>query len=65
MSRGAMNGHTPQRRTLHHTPPAWVAGGSVFFVTICAQKRGMNSLCREPAGTRLLDSAIFYHERGE
>lgn len=37
----------------------------MFFVTICAEKRGVNSLCREPAGTRLLDSAIFYRERGE
>ncbi|MBA3848712.1 MAG: hypothetical protein C0502_01795 [Opitutus sp.] len=60
-----MNSELPHRRTLHHTPPPWVADGSLFFVTICAEPRGVNSLCIEPIGARLLDSARFCHQRGE
>ncbi|MBI2513097.1 MAG: transposase [Opitutae bacterium] len=61
--RRTMKAELPQRRTLHHAPPTWVANGSLFFVTICAETRGVNSLCTDPTGPRLLDSARDYQER--
>ncbi len=52
----------PQRRWLHHVPPAWV-GDSTYFVTICCQTRGTNQLCVSPVSEKLLTAVGHYHEQ--
>ena len=34
------------RKKLPHDVPFWVRSGSLFFVTLCALPRGVDSLCR-------------------
>jgi REP element-mobilizing transposase RayT len=52
-----------QRRQLHHTTPDWVKAGSIFFITVCCERRDENQLCHQEIGTALLDSARYYHLR--
>lgn len=52
----------PQRRRLYHETPSWVAEGALFFVTICTQPRGANQLCKTEIASKLIESAVFYHE---
>ena len=57
--------HTPPRkagrRTLLHDLPPWIdPEANDFFVTICCQHRGHNSLCLPGVGEALLQSARFY-----
>ena len=52
----------PQRRRLCHVPPAWVKFSSLYFITICCERRGINQLCFPKVGGDLLKSAMFYHE---
>ena len=54
----------PDRKRLHHDIPSWVADGSLYFVTICTQPRGMNQLCAPVIGEKLIASADFYQSRG-
>jgi len=42
--------------------PAWVKDGSLFFITFCTEPRGRNQLCLPEVGSKLLESAAFYHE---
>ena len=53
----------PQRRTLPHGIPSWAADGAVFFITICCQERGKDTLCQEPVARAVFDSVTFRHER--
>ena len=48
--------HLPHRR------PAWVAGESIYFLTLCAEPRGANTLCRSPVAEGLWSSAVHYAE---
>jgi putative transposase len=52
------------RKQLPHLPPAWVKPGALFFLTLCAARRGENSLCQPDAATRILDTARYHHEAG-
>lgn len=52
------------RTSLAHTPPAWVASGSLFFVTVCCEQRGSRILTEPLTAQTLLDAARQYHERG-
>jgi putative transposase len=56
-------GKLSERRRLYHVPPAWVESSSLYFVTICCERRGVNQLCLPKTGDSLLESAAFYHER--
>jgi putative transposase len=53
-----MPGH---RKMLGHIPPAFVAAGSCFFITICCQRRGANQLCQPPTASLLIEDGSFYH----
>jgi len=55
----------PVRANLNHVPPAWVSSGAMFFVTVCCERRGVNQLSNEAVGVKLLESAQFYHNRGD
>jgi putative transposase len=50
----------PQRRRLHHDVPSWVSETSLYFVTICATRRGANQLCTPHVGEKLLASVVHY-----
>ena len=52
----------PQRRWLHHVPPAW-AGDATFFITVCCQIRGANQLCTATAAEKLFTAVHHYHEK--
>lgn len=50
------------RKSLHHSAPAWVKPGSLFFITLCCEQRTENQLCRPEIGPALLDAVRFYHD---
>ncbi|MDI1249849.1 MAG: hypothetical protein PSV13_13370 [Lacunisphaera sp.] len=51
------------RIPLPHIPPAFVANGSWFFITLCCQQRGRNQLCQPKVSSLLLADGVFYHDR--
>lgn len=53
----------PQRtlKSSHHTPPAWVAEYETYSITICCQRRGIDSLTQH--AEKLFESILFYHEK--
>jgi REP element-mobilizing transposase RayT len=56
--------HSVHRTPLGHTSPAWVAAGSLFFVTICCEERGSVRLTTPDAARIVLGAAENYHQRG-
>lgn len=54
----------PPRKKIPHDIPEWVKPGSLFFVTICALPRDVDSLCRPDVASQLLGAVQAYHERG-
>jgi len=61
--RVAPTGALPIRKTLGHEIPSWVKIGSPYFVTICARRRGFNTLATPEIGPKLISSVRFHHER--
>jgi putative transposase len=59
-----MEKELPQRQSLPHSTPAWVASGSVYFITICAEPRGVDQLCNEAASDCIFASIEFNMARG-
>ncbi len=59
-----MDKELPQRRTLPHSTPAWVASGSVYFITICTEPKGVDQLCNKVASDCIFASMEFNMERG-
>ena len=53
----------PIRAPLHHGIPDWVEPGAIFFITVCARRRGRNTLACDPVGTGLLEAVAHYHRR--
>ena len=51
----------PERRRLDHVPPAWSPENATYFITVCAQPRGRNSLCVDAVAGKLLKSIVHYH----
>jgi putative transposase len=51
----------PRRVLLPHTPPDYVKSGAVFFITVCALPRGINTLAPSATWMVLLDAAVHYH----
>ena len=51
------------RKTLQHSPPSFVPGGSWFFITLCCLPRGLNQLCLPDKSPLLLKDAVFYHQQ--
>ena len=51
----------PTRRSLPHAVPAWIDSGAVYFVTVCAARRGVNALCVPDVADRLVESVRFRH----
>ena len=52
-------------RRLHHARPAWVKGDALYFVTLCAEPRGQNTLCRPVVAVSLWNSVVHYAEKGK
>ena len=55
----------PQRKNLPHEIPSWVSDGDVYFITICANPKGVNQLCHPEVAVRLWESMGFRQSRGE
>lgn len=55
----------PERKKLPHNIPAWIPGGAIYFITICAEPRGTNILAKPDIGKWLLDTMTFRESRGE
>ena len=54
----------PQRKVLPHVVPSWVFTGSIYFITICAERKGDDQLCKNGAADLILDSIDFNAKRG-
>ncbi len=54
----------PQRKTLPHELPPWVASGALFFVTVCCRHRGVNVLARDEVAGVLFDAVQHYVATG-
>ena len=54
----------PERKKLPHGRPAWVPGGAIYFITICAQPRGDNQLCHPATAATIHDAFVFNEQRG-
>ena len=55
-------GTTPRHPHFNHKLPLWIDPNSAtFFITITAQKRGVNHFCKPGIGTDALDAARKYH----
>ena len=50
----------PQRKILDHLTPFWVKGTPIFFVTICASRRGANSLCNPETSKVIFEATKHY-----
>jgi putative transposase len=55
----------PQRKPLGHTVPSWVKAGSVFFITICAARRGRDDLTRDDIALKLIQTVRHLHVKGD
>ena len=51
----------PERQHLDHVPPAWSPDNATYFITICVQPRGKNTLCHSSVSDKLLESIAYYH----
>jgi len=49
---------------LPHVRPGWVREDAVYFITICAEPRGRNTLCRPSVAEGIWSSVTKYAERG-
>ena len=49
---------------LSHKIPGWVKRGSIYHIRIRTGPSSPRLLIHPPWGTALLDSALFYHQRG-
>ena len=46
-----------------HNTPQWIEADAPFFITICCNGKGENQLCLPEIGSKLLQSAEFYHTK--
>jgi REP element-mobilizing transposase RayT len=53
----------PARKKLPHDVPPWVSAGNLFFVTVCAANRRVNTLCLPTVAPQLLAAARAYQAR--
>jgi putative transposase len=53
----------PNRKYFDHSIPPWIDQGSIFFLTVCCQKRNENQLCVSGVSKVILNAAKFYHEK--
>lgn len=51
------------RRYFNHQVPDWVKGSPVFFLTVCAEKRGMNVFCNDEIKKDIVGSIEFKTEQ--
>jgi putative transposase len=51
------------RKHLDHVPPIWVRSEADFFVTVCADPRGINHFCNPAIGPVILESIQNRHNR--
>jgi len=59
-----LNVERSYRKNLDHEPPHWVQEASVYFITVCAESRGINHFCHSELGADILDSVHFRNEKG-
>ncbi len=52
-----------ERSKLPHDVPPWVGDQAIYFLTLCAQPRGVNQLCHPQIAQRILESIVYRHEQ--
>lgn len=55
----------PKRKMLPHETPFRVGRNSPYFITICAQRRGINQLCDNVVAHRLWESVLYRQSLGQ
>jgi putative transposase len=53
----------PMHKPMDHQPPHWVRDDAIFFITVCAEPRGLNQFCHTVVGMEILKTIRHYHER--
>jgi putative transposase len=53
----------PIHKDMDHEPPDWIGPGSIYFITVCAEKRNINHFCNPTLGPILLESIHHRHKR--
>ena len=53
----------PNRKSLPHEIPPWVASGSVYFLTVCCRPRHENQLCDTEIAKTLVESLRFRQQK--
>ena len=53
-----------ERKQLQHRPPDWVEDGSVFFITLCLEKRGSPVFADRKLAYAIREAATFYQRNG-
>jgi len=51
----------PRRRNLDHSTP-WGVEYPEYFLTICCRKMGVNQLCKDGVGERVMELVRKYHQ---
>ena len=52
------------RKHLRHNVPAWLPEGALFFITVCARVRTVNSLATENVAPSLIKAVAQKHAQG-
>jgi len=55
----------PVRKNLPHNVPSWVGAETVFFITICIERRGTDTLCRGNLPTQLWEGVLHRTRSGQ
>ena len=58
-----MSTERPRRKSLPHAIPAWVPDGSLWFVTMNARVRGLNSLAKDEVYQAIREAFRHYEEQ--
>jgi putative transposase len=51
------------QRRLDHKPPDWLREEPDYFITVCAQPRGVNHFCNTSVGPAILESVQHRNEK--
>ena len=57
-----MNLCRPKRVNFDHSPPHWDEHPE-WFITLCCALPAKNQLCTKEIGPKLIEAAVFFHER--
>jgi len=59
------NNLLPKRKFLPHSRPIWVSEKAIYFITICAEQKGINSFCKKEVSDILIESVLYREKIGQ